>query len=542
MINVKDSQFGAIGDGSADDTLAIQKAIDYAKNVSTAGGGSYRPSVYFPAGYYYISSPINITNATGIWLTGDGGKWLGTCIFGRTSNVMFDFSGSNQSGCENFYFLSTNSSDSTRSTIGVQFALTSNGGLNCGIRNCSFLMEDFASANSGFGTIGILNVRAEEFYIHECFVRANTPIILSNSVGLGVTGTNFNVSSRYQNLTPGSGSMGVVSILGTSLQSYEKRQSALVLNGTNSLTFQGYISRASANNGSNETAILCTQYTTNIRIQATIESYSRVLKLLNASLEGADLNLVVANSTVPTTELIDMTGCAIKGMKLRLSLPNVSERNNRYVIYSTPNSNGAQPANSFIRNSEIACFDVSNNQYIITADVLKNAFNVVFNTELPFEKKGGRIRLLNNSNVSAGTVGSITAAIVLIFKQANQAVLNNTYGGYYRIWIDGIVRGGGFGSGAACTLSFQAQILVNQIYNGNFDQPSITVITLDKSVTNPSYLDISGVIVSITFANGLGTVTVTPRVMGSGTNEPLNYDGNVEIQSDFLVGDPIPIG
>lgn len=540
--NVKDPQFGAVGNGQVDDTVAIQKAVDMAKNTATSGGGAYRPTIYFPAGYYYITSPIDITGTNGLWLVGDGGKWLGSCMFGNTSGVIFDFSGSNLSGCENFYFLSTAPSGSTRSTIGVLFALSSSGGLNCGIRNCSFNMEDFPTSNGGFGSVGILNVRAEEFYVHECFVRANTPIIMSNAVALGATGTNFTVSSSYKTLTAGIGSMGVTSIIGTSLQSYEKRQPALVLNGTNSLNFQGYIGRGSANTGSNETAILCSQYTINLRIHATIESFSRMVKVVNTSFENIELNLVIANSTAPTTDLVDLTGCFVKGLKLNVLIPNVSERNNRYIVYYAPDSGGYQQAGGYIKNSEINCYDIPDNQYIISANLLKKAVNVLFQTDRPFEKRSGRIRQLTNNIVSAGTVGSVTAAIVLQFRQSNQLPFNNTNGGYYRIWLDGVVRSGNQNSGFSCTLCFQAQIVVNQIYNGTFDMPSITVITLDKSASNPSYLDIAGVIVDISFANGLGSVTVLPRVMGSGTAEPVSYEGFAEIQSSFLVNDPIPVG
>lgn len=540
-INVKDPQFGAIGNGQADDTAAIQRAVDFAKNTATAGGGTYRPSIYFPAGYYNISAPINVTGTSGLWLTGDGGKWLGTCIFGNTSGPMFDFSGSSQSGCENFYFLSTTPSGAVRSTIGVLFALTSAGGLNCGIRNCSFQMEDYPTANGGFGTIGILNVRAEEFYVHECFVRANTPIVMSNAVSLGATGVNFTASSRYQTLTTGIGSMGVTDINGTSLQAYEKRQPALVLNGTNSFSFQGYLGRGSATTGSNETAILCSQYTTNLRVHATVESFSRMVRVLNTGFEGIQLNLVTANSTAPTTDLIDLTGCFVKGLKLSISIPNASERVNRYVLYYAPDGGGNQPAGGFIKNSEITCYDIPSNQYIISANLLRKAVNVLFQTDRPFEKKNGRIRQLYNNVVAAGTVGTVTAATVLQFRQSNQLPFNNTNGGYYRIWLDGVIRSGNQNSGALCTLGFEAQIIVNQIYNGTFDVPSITVITLDKSVSNPTYLDIAGVVVNITFANGLGTVTVLPRVMGTGTAEPVSYDGFAEIQSDFLVNDPVPI-
>jgi hypothetical protein len=539
-INVKDAQFGAVGNGQNDDTAAIQNAINYAQTVATPGGGTYRPAVYFPAGYYRITSPINITNSSGIWLMGDGGKWLSTVIFGQTSGAIFDFSGSNNSGCENFEFLSITQSGSVRSTIGVQFALTSYGGLNNGIRNCSFNMEDFATANSGFGTIGILNVRAEEFYIHECFIRANTPIIMSNSVSLGITGVNFTAISNYQPLISGIGSMGVTSIIGTSLQNYEKRQPALVLSGTNSLTFQGYIGRASVTNGSNETAILCAQYTTNLRIQATVESFSRLFKIANTGFEGAQLNFVSANSLVPTTELIDLTGSFVSGLEVNVSLPNSSERINRYIIYHAPNGGGNQQATGYIRNSEITSYAISN-QYIITANLLKKSTNVVFQTDKPFEKKSGRIRQLTNNIVQAGALGAISAATVLQFTQSNQVAFTNINGGYYRIWLDGVVRTGGYSSGASCTLSFQAQILVNQNFNGVFDSPSITVITLDKDSTNASYADIIGILINLSFSNGLGTVTLTPRIIGSGTSEPVYYDGYAEIQSDFLVNDPIPI-
>lgn len=541
MFNVKDPQFGAVGNGNVDDTAAIQKAVDLAKNTATAGGGTYRPAVYFPAGYYSISSPINITNTSGLWLVGDGSSWMGTVIFGNTSGAMFDFSGSSQSGCENFYFLSTAPSGSVRSTIGVQFALTPNGGLNCGIRHCSFQMEDYPTANGGFGTIGILNARAEEFYIHDCLIRANTPLIMSNAVSLGATGVNYTVTSQYQTLTQGIGSMGVTSVWGTSFQAYEKRQPAMVLNGTNSFNFQGYVSRAAANAGSNETAILCSQYTINLRVHATIESFSQLLKINGTGFENIDLNLVTANSTAPTTELIDLTGCYVKGLKLNVNIPNTTERNNRYIVYHAPNGNGYSPINGYIKNSEITCYDIPNNQYLISANLLKKAENVTFQTDRPFEKRSGRIRQLHTSIIAAGTVGAVQSITVLQFLQANQLPFNNTNGGYYRIWIDGVIRSGNSNSGASCTLCFQAQVVVNQIYNGAFDQPSATVITLDKSVSNPTYLDIAGVLVNMTFANGLGTVTLTPRVMGTGTAETVNYDGYAEIQSDFLVNDPVPL-
>ena len=54
VTNVKDDVYGAKGDGSTDDTIAIQAAITAVQN---AGGGV----VFFPVGTYIISSTLNVT-------------------------------------------------------------------------------------------------------------------------------------------------------------------------------------------------------------------------------------------------------------------------------------------------------------------------------------------------------------------------------------------------------------------------------------------------------------------------------------------------
>lgn len=55
VYNVKEAPYGATGNGTTDDTTALQAAIDAA---GTAGGGI----VFFPAGTYKISSALNVGN------------------------------------------------------------------------------------------------------------------------------------------------------------------------------------------------------------------------------------------------------------------------------------------------------------------------------------------------------------------------------------------------------------------------------------------------------------------------------------------------
>jgi parallel beta-helix repeat protein len=62
--NVKDGAYGALGDGSNDDTAEIQAAIDACE---AAGGGM----VYFPDGQYIISSALTVDNHN-VQLVGEG--------------------------------------------------------------------------------------------------------------------------------------------------------------------------------------------------------------------------------------------------------------------------------------------------------------------------------------------------------------------------------------------------------------------------------------------------------------------------------------
>lgn len=65
QVNVKNVPWNALGNGSADDTIAINMALDA---VAKAGGGT----VDCPAGNYMVSSPIKWA-ANDVYLRGDGG-------------------------------------------------------------------------------------------------------------------------------------------------------------------------------------------------------------------------------------------------------------------------------------------------------------------------------------------------------------------------------------------------------------------------------------------------------------------------------------
>ena len=63
-INVR--WFGAIGNGSNDDTVGLQTAVNYAANLATIG------TLYFPSGQYVITSPITVPLNKSVFFRGEG--------------------------------------------------------------------------------------------------------------------------------------------------------------------------------------------------------------------------------------------------------------------------------------------------------------------------------------------------------------------------------------------------------------------------------------------------------------------------------------
>ena len=89
VINVKD--FGATGDGSTDDTAAIQAAMD----ASVAGGANAITPVVFPPGKYYITSQIDLPVLEKPASDYEASPWIvsgyGATIYSDQDIVFFDY-------------------------------------------------------------------------------------------------------------------------------------------------------------------------------------------------------------------------------------------------------------------------------------------------------------------------------------------------------------------------------------------------------------------------------------------------------------------
>jgi hypothetical protein len=81
--NVKD--YGAVGDGVADDGPAISKAVAAAQGAI----------LYFPSGSYYVATPVTLpVNWPAGWkgaVAADGTSWIKTAVTAPDSSVSWDF-------------------------------------------------------------------------------------------------------------------------------------------------------------------------------------------------------------------------------------------------------------------------------------------------------------------------------------------------------------------------------------------------------------------------------------------------------------------
>lgn len=547
IVNVK--WFGAVGQSDAtDDAPAIQRAINYAKFLVNRYGNVFNvATVLIPPGNFRIRKTLDLTKCKGIVIKGSGGGYMNSTLIGNTGGLMLDFTDSFASGCENLFILSI-ASEPNYSTIGAQFALgTTGNGVGCLLKNCFIVMADVPSANNGLGTIGIMNCRAEEFAVTDCRIQANIGCIFSYKNDLSDVSLAYTVSSSYATVVTGQGSMGVVNFIGqNSIVNYGKVQPALILNGTNSFNFHGYLSRISSTGGTNESAILVTgPVTYNLTINGTVESFAQLLRvkspLINSTINGVVANQENAGSSFPagTTRhpVIDLSqGGQLQGCKVNITFGNgPAEIGSRYLLYDNGQPNNPNYPTAIVSNSEIISPQWSDNNFVISTNLFSNTDNSVFRTAYPFKVESGISKQLFLNPVSAGTAGTPITATVARWRTTNNQNIG-ARAGVYSVTVEGIIKAGTYGSGAQAMARFRGTISMAQQYLGTKSTSQSTMTILDQTTTEPAYINIRGAILSLDVSDpNIYKINITPTVAGSGTGEPITITAVCEVSSDFIV-------
>lgn len=170
-ISVKD--FGAIGDGVTDDTLAIQAALD----------SSIGASIYFPSGIYLVSSCLNNTNGYRS-LHGQPGA-ISVMIKSTSTDYIIDNTGTNWGVIQGIQF------ESATVRVGVYYnrSTTETFSQYNVLRNCRFELSTIPSANGGLGVVAYYNRASELGLVENCQFHSDTPAIITaatNSVFLPI--------------------------------------------------------------------------------------------------------------------------------------------------------------------------------------------------------------------------------------------------------------------------------------------------------------------------------------------------------------------
>jgi len=224
-VSVKD--FGAVGDGTTDDTTAIQNAIDYATSTGQA--------LYVNSGFYKLTESLTIpfrdSQTAGLLMYGDGQTSSMFFNLASTGKPTLNFAGTVGTPnkmtfqCQNIGFMgfSTNANDAIHldtNTFGVTFEncfVMANGrGINIknaigiDLINCNFGLSDMFTYMAALGFPATTFTAAAHIYfdisadasfvtstnILQCKIGNFTDYnILSNDQGVGSIGLNINVQN-----------------------------------------------------------------------------------------------------------------------------------------------------------------------------------------------------------------------------------------------------------------------------------------------------------------------------------------------------------
>jgi len=201
VFNVKDPAYGAVGDGVVDDSAAIQSAINACK---AAGGGT----VFFPFGRYRCASRLKVQNTTSgyiyICFTGQGAgnantpaNMRGSILVGDTGGILLDMS-----GCSFFYGKNFGiaSGVANPSTIGMLFQRTASNSYCQEVKldRVNIGLATAPAANSGLGSIAMVNKRGEHHHYSDCKFTADTSELMDGASAYPAV-----ISPDYAEATPG---------------------------------------------------------------------------------------------------------------------------------------------------------------------------------------------------------------------------------------------------------------------------------------------------------------------------------------------------
>jgi hypothetical protein len=273
-------RYGADNTGKVPCDKAILAAI--AAACASTKSPTYGRCIYFPAGQYLVTSPIDLSNTRergtcikdGLLIKGD--SIGGTRIIGKTGpgRPVIETTGSQWLTIED---LTITVAPMGHSTVGIFQGLASTLPETQNQKFCRVVisMSDDPSSNGGAGSVGIWNFGAEENTYDTVWIKANLPLMFTAHNPSPNTG--FKTPTSYQALAQ-THSVGLSTFVGECyFVSMNKRQPSIVTEDTNSMTFMNaYLSNV-GEGGNNRTAWRVFGSLTGLDFKGLVESHATLL-------------------------------------------------------------------------------------------------------------------------------------------------------------------------------------------------------------------------------------------------------------------------
>jgi hypothetical protein len=439
-VSVKD--FGAVGNGTTDDTLAIQKAID-AVSPQTLGGVA--GSVFFPTGSYLITKPLNLTSDNGTFSrrgvklygqnAGSGDYTYGTKIVGQTNGyAMVEIVDNDNAQIENLTFIN---SATTPSTVGIyQARRTSGTGASQWTGNCYFnnvtikFTNDTITLNSNFGTIGIINISGEETTYNRCEVWANLPLAISWSNSLQKA-TNNLAANSYDTFaySPYWVAQATITTSGSDTV-FRTKNCRFIAKGYNSpvvllqevgsvFSYGDFLQKRVSTTGTDGTNGIGYEFWNafQVKIDATTESVKTPM-LIHREIESLEANIRGSIGTGQTKALVHfgMDAASFSFADSKVLINYTGSVPDGFISYTAPTGTGAnEPAVVSVKNSSFNFnkdyYTVGQTYVSIDPKILYTSFNSTYNfTDFPLTC-GNRYIKIPISVKSIGTPATKTAVL-----------------------------------------------------------------------------------------------------------------------------------
>lgn len=295
------ADYGAIGNGTTDDSKSLQAAI----NAAISGSAGL---LTIQAGEYLIGTGLNFTSAFGLRVEGASGYGTATKFKCQTGSYpAFDLTGANDVRLENLWL---NGRDAgTPSDIGILIARAAS--VNCefiSLNNVQVSLTTDATANGSIGTIGIYVMESELGSMRDCRAMADHGIVFTRNNIYSITSQYTTISSSPVSMTGWemNGTMRVEGGLGP----------ALTFNDCHNIFYRGYLRHLKDANGSDH-AITYYSYaikmvktalpTRLVTVESNIENYERAV-YVDSDVDNCFFRVMISPNSAPVCLFANRTG------------------------------------------------------------------------------------------------------------------------------------------------------------------------------------------------------------------------------------------